>query len=248
MPAKPLQLSAHDPKVKEIILEGISILQSHSKPNVAKVAQELTATHGIVCPYSTLYRRFNGNTVAASDAHIHQQLLTPGAETVLVDWLIFLGETSHGINKLGLCARVKQTCRKKPSDTWVDNFLRRHPEVVLRKTSGLDPKWAQAFNRNVVDDYFTKLTNLVKKHNIPWEQVYNMDEKGCQRGGSRRSSLRKFFVSRTKRTKYRPKSANLELVTVIECICADGTELSPGFVFSGKEFSPEWFEVDPNIR
>jgi hypothetical protein len=164
MPAKPLQLSAHDPKVKEIILEGISILQSHSKPNVAKVAQELTATHGIVCPYSTLYRRFNGNTVAASDAHIHQQLLTPGAETVLVDSLIFLGETGHGINKLGLCARVKQTCGKKPSDTWVDNFLHRHPEVVLRKTSGLDPKRAQAFNRNVVDDYFTKLTNLVKKH------------------------------------------------------------------------------------
>jgi hypothetical protein len=46
MSVKPLQLPAHDPKVKKIILEGISILQSQSNPNVAKVAQELTATHG----------------------------------------------------------------------------------------------------------------------------------------------------------------------------------------------------------
>ena len=54
-------------------------------------------------------------------------------------------------------------------------------------------------------------------------------------------------LSQTKRTKYQPKSANLELVTIIECVCADGTGLSPGFVFSGKDFSPEWFEVDLNI-
>ena len=239
MPPRPLQLPAHDLKVKKIILEGISILQSQPTPNVTKVAQELTAKHGIICPYHTLYRRFNGKTQAASDAHSDQQLLTPAAETVVVDWLIFLSETGHGINKSALRARVKQTCGKNPSNRWINLFLRRHPEVVLRKTSGLDPKRAQAFNRNVVDDYFTSLIAIVKKHSIPWEQVYNMDKKGCQCGGSRRSSLRKFFVSRTNRTKYQPKSANLELVTIIECICTDGTELSPGFVFSGKEFSPE---------
>jgi hypothetical protein len=247
MPAQPIKLPANDDRVKEIILEGVSILNSQNKPNVRRVAIELSEKHGIVCPYDTLNRRFNDRTQAASNAHTHQQLLTPAAEKVLEDWLVFLGETGHGVDKRGLRARVKQMCGKRPSEWWIKLFLRRHPDVVLRKTSGLDPKRAQAFNRNVVDDYFTQLINLVKKHNIPWEQVYNMDEKGCQRGGSRRSSLRKFFVSRTKRTKYRPKSANLELVTIIECVCADGTELSPGFVFSGKDFSPEWFEVDPKI-
>lgn len=120
MPDKPLRLPAHDPKVKKIILEGISILQLQANPNVAKVAQELTATHGIICPYHTLYRRFTGSTQAASDAHTQQQLLSPAAETVLVDWLIFLGETDHGINKSGLRARVMQTCGKKPGDKWID--------------------------------------------------------------------------------------------------------------------------------
>lgn len=74
-----------------------------------------------------------------------------------------------------------------------------------------------------------------------------MDEKGCQHGGGRKESGRKYFVPRSQRPRYRQCSANLELVTVIECVCADGTFLLPGFVFSGKEFSPEWFEVDPKI-
>ncbi|KIL55070.1 hypothetical protein M378DRAFT_91423, partial [Amanita muscaria Koide BX008] len=74
-----------------------------------------------------------------------------------------------------------------------------------------------------------------------------MDEKGCQRGGGRKNSNRKYFVHRSRRPKYRARSGNLELVTIIECVCADGTYLLPGFVFSGKEFAQEWFEVDRNI-
>ncbi|KIM43929.1 hypothetical protein M413DRAFT_68349, partial [Hebeloma cylindrosporum] len=74
-----------------------------------------------------------------------------------------------------------------------------------------------------------------------------MDEKGCQRGGGRKASSRKYFVPRARRPKYKQRSANLELVTIIECVCADGTNLKPGFVFQGKEFSPEWFDVDDDI-
>ena len=74
-----------------------------------------------------------------------------------------------------------------------------------------------------------------------------MDEKGYQCGGGRKRSSKKFFMSRNKATHYKAKSANLELITVIECICTDGSSLLPDFVFSGKEFCPEWFEVDPRI-
>ena len=74
-----------------------------------------------------------------------------------------------------------------------------------------------------------------------------MDEKGCQRGGGRKLSARKYIIPRTRRPHYQHKSENLELVTIIECVSADGSALKPGFVFSGKEFSPEWFEVDDEI-
>ena len=57
----------------------------------------------------------------------------------------------------------------------------------------------------------------------------------------------KYFVPCARRPKYKQHSANLELVTIIECICADGTTLKPGFVFQGKEFTPEHFEIDDEI-
>jgi hypothetical protein len=40
----------------------------------------------------------------------------------------------------------------------------------------------------------------------------------------------------------------LELVTIIECISADGDSIKPGFIFPGVEFHPEWFQVDDGIR
>ncbi len=88
---------------------------------------------------------------------------------------------------------------------------------------------------------------IIRKYEIPIENVYNMDEKGCKRGGGCNDSNQKYFVHRSCRPRYRARSGNLELVTIIECVCANGTDLLPGFVFSGKEFSREWFEVDPGI-
>ncbi|KNZ75844.1 hypothetical protein J132_00857 [Termitomyces sp. J132] len=59
-----------------------------------------------------------------------------------------------------------------------------------------------------------------------------MDEKGCQRGGG---------------PKYRACSRKLELVTIIECVCVNGTYLLPRFIFAGKEFELEWFKVYDKI-
>ena len=87
------------------------------------------------------------------------------------------------------------------------------------------------------------------KKNIPWCNIYNMDEKGCQRGGGRRIQAIKYFIPCNQQLSYKLRSANLELVTIVECICADGTSLLPGFIFPGKEFHPEWFmDVDERIR
>ncbi|EEB98678.1 hypothetical protein MPER_01774, partial [Moniliophthora perniciosa FA553] len=42
--------------------------------------------------------------------------------------------------------------------------------------------------------------------------------------------------------KYRLQSDNLELITMLECVCADGTApIEPCLVFQGKLFCAEWF-------
>ncbi|KAG2084373.1 uncharacterized protein F5147DRAFT_797523, partial [Suillus discolor] len=62
-------------------------------------------------------------------------------------------------------------------------FLHRHPSIKLGRPSGLDPKRGQCFNKTTVEDHFKLLREIMEELGIPWENVYNMDEKGCQRGG-----------------------------------------------------------------
>jgi len=88
----------------------------------------------------------------------------------------------------------------------------------------------------------------MKENKIPWENVYNMDEKGIQLGGGRKGNGRKYFYSREDRGSYKIRSADLELVTVIESCCADGTAFMPGFVFPGKSVDEANIDVDDNIR
>jgi hypothetical protein len=101
------------------------------------------------------------------------------------------------------------------------------------KPSGLDPKHAEAFNKPTAHKHFDLLLEIIHKYEIPIENVYNMDEKGCQRGGGCKNSNWKYFVHRLCQPKYRAQSRNLKLMTIIECVCVDGTYLLPGFVFSG---------------
>lgn len=238
---------AISPEDEKLIQEACLLLRAVPKPNYAKVIRDIQKQTGVALPYHTVRNRFLGKHVPPWEAHTGQQLLTPGAEKALIDWITFLSETGHPLNKRTIRKKAEALCGKKPSHSWVHYFLGRHPEIKLCKPSSLDPKRAQAFNKHVVNRHFDLLIQVIQKFNIPIENIYNMDEKGCQRGGGRKNSGRRYFVHRARRSNYRARSGNLELVTVIECVCANGTYLLPGFVFSGKEFSSEWFSVDPGI-
>lgn len=217
-------------------------------PNYSTVIAQILADTGIQIPYHTLRRRHLGQTKSRQKAHSSQQLLSPEAEQVLVDWITFYSMTANPLSRRSIRSKARTMCGKLPSISWIRSFLARWPGIMLGKPCGLDPKRAVAFNRPVVLHHFRLLDEIIKKYEIPVENIYNMDEKGCQRGGGRKASSRKYFVPRQRRPKYRSRSANLELVTIIECVCADGTSLLPGFVFSGTQYLPEWFEhVDDNI-
>ncbi|KAI4519898.1 DDE-domain-containing protein, partial [Schizophyllum commune Loenen D] len=127
---------------------------------------------------------------------------------------------------------------------WLPGFLRRNPEVLFRKASNLDPKRAQAFCQPIVHVHYLLLQEWMVLKGIPLENVYNMDEKGCQRGGGKKAALRKYLIPRGKKSQYRRSSENLELVTIIECVCADGSSIWPGFIFAGRKYNEDWFDGD----
>src|SRR5882762_5227743 len=95
--------------------------------------------------------------------------------------------------------------------------------------------------------HFKLLGDFLKMHNISWENVYNVDEKGIQLGGGQKGSQEKLFYSQGQKIQLQVQSANLELITVIECVCADGTSMLPGFVFPRIDMFGEWGMVINNI-
>lgn len=167
---------------------------------------------------------------------------------VLVAWLQLWADTARPVS----ISRVQRIARDlaggKVGKNWVYRFLERHPELKLGKPSGLDPKRAQAFNETVVRVHFEELRKALYPGVKP-SNLYNMDEKGCQRGGGRRIRNQKFIIYDGKLVQYRVQSANLELITIIECVAADGTHIKPAFIFPQKKSSleEEWINVDPEI-
>jgi hypothetical protein len=211
--------------------------------------------HGV--PYFTLRRRILGLTLPKKEAHVNQQLLTKAEQATLIDWIKYLALTGHPLNKRTIRPKVQaileakghKTDLKHPSKTWIRYFMKRHtPELKMGRGCGLDPKRAKAFNYSTVQGHFKLFKETMEKNNIPWRNIYNMDEKGIQMGGGRKGTRTKYFFARDDKMKYKLQSDELQLVTIIDSICADNTaEIGPCFVFPGSTKHKEWFE-EPGIK
>ncbi|GFO32569.1 tigger transposable element-derived protein 6-like protein [Plakobranchus ocellatus] len=76
-----------------------------------------------------------------------KMVLTPEEEQKIVDWLIISARRDCGFTKDLLCLVIQKVLNaegrktvftdNKPGRTWLDGFLRRHPEVIQRNTSVL---------------------------------------------------------------------------------------------------------------
>lgn len=229
--------------------EAITFLDAqHNLPEAHRLSRFMVAKKFDI-GYTTLLNRLSGKHKNAREAHESQQSLSQVQEQVLVEWLHQLANQCEPISRRGI--RKKVDCltggRVKPSKRWINRFIKRHPSLKLGKPSGLDPKRAQSFNCTTVKNHFELLAKVLNDLGIPWENVWNMDEKGCQRGGGRKRSAEKFFIPRNRRPSYRAKSDNLELVTIIECVNAAGDSIKPGFIFAGTQFEHEWLEEHDDI-
>lgn len=202
--------------------------------------------------YQKFRRRLLRLHQPAHKAHQAQQLLTPIQEEKIVDWCHFLGLTGRPVDDAGIMHMAKHLRgpdRAPPNRKWLRGFVRRHKaDIQYSKAAGLDPKRAQAFNYAIVQEHFELVDQVMQKFGIKWHNVYNMDEKGVQVGGGRKNLGKKYFWSRADRAKYVLRDANLELVTIIECVSADGIALPPGFIFQGKtQLDLGWLEVSDDI-
>ncbi len=113
----------------------------------------------------------------------------------------------------------------------------------MARPNNLCPTRAKCFNEPTVQKHFRELRKIKERYNIRPENTYNIDEKGIQTGGGHTKSNKKFFFAANNNARYRLRSADLELVTVLETVSSTGKSLTPRFVFQKGDWAEESFDV-----
>jgi hypothetical protein len=114
----PVEPPAHDPKVKKIVLEGVSILRSQPNLNVTKVVQELTALHGIES-FAILSIAGLMATLELPLVHIPSSSYLP----LLPRQSLLIGSSSLVKRVLGSISKDYVPVLSKPSDKRIYLFL-----------------------------------------------------------------------------------------------------------------------------
>ena len=130
--------------------------------------------------------------------------------------------------------------------SWPKRFLKRHPDLRMKKTVGLEKARAKGLNQTVVHEFFNMLADVINEYSILPENLYNMDEKGIQLGiGARITAM----IDRSQKMAYSIEDGNREpweLVTIIEAICADGSILYPSVIFRDCAGNPRVTRLGPH--
>jgi hypothetical protein len=218
-------------KKEDKIQEAVVGIQSKKYKNAREASEDL----GIPDQAATIHRRLKGTSKSRIESQVQFQLLSPVKEAALVQWIKFYGFAGLPLSKKVLYAKVKELCGRVPGNHWFDHFLRRHPDCTPGRHSGLDPKRTAAFNPATVKAHFDLLQTEFDNGGrpIPARNIYNMDEVGIQRGGGRKNSRELFLFSSTDKARYKLKSDDLELTTILEVCSLSGWKLD----------YPPWFRL-----
>jgi hypothetical protein len=236
-------LAAHDQHQKDMCRAVEALLNLPLEQRIVpRVLRQMGLGH--LCR-QTVWRRLIGQTRPALQAQEHGMLITWAAELVLCEWIKLRGHQGRPYFRKGIRARAMQLggLPKLPGRTWMAGFERRHPDIFLGNGRGLDPRRAQGFNPTVVKNHFDEYAQA--KNGVEDQDTYNVDEMGLQAGGGRKCLGRHAAFADGDTNRYVQRSDSLELTTIIDVVCADGSKLVPGFVFTGKNHYEEaWFDRD----
>ena len=117
-----------------------------------------------------------------------------------------------------------------PGREWFAGVKKRHPDMSLRKPEATSSARLRTMKRSVVDDYFQALSNIIIENRLGRDQIWNMDESGFMLTHKPTNVIArkgtKNIVGRTANSR--------ESLSVLACVCANGTHLPPMIIVRGK--------------
>jgi hypothetical protein len=203
-------------------------------------------------PRSTLNDRMNGSR-SRRDAHAHEMIMTEQQEKDLAEWISDL-DRRHQPPSIPRCRMMaNEILRHSKSDAtisrnWMYKFFKRHPDIG---TLTGDPHEAvrvnQATEQNV-RAWFDLFRQQRDRYRVLDRNIHNMDEHGLCIGkiNPRRvvGKIRDEWGRPRKRTKMR-NSQDREWASIVECISAGATCVTPLIIFEGINVNINWAPDNP---
>lgn len=181
----------------------------------------------------------------------HPTVLSEDMENALVNRLVYfenrgLGLTPMQVKRAAFDLAVACDVRhawnvdvKLAGDDWFKAFMKRHPNISLRKPEGLSRARAAGMNEQEVRKYFSILKGVMTDFNLfdKPQCIYNVDETGIPLN----NRPVKIVSQRGKREVVSLTNVEKgENVTVVACCNAAGSYIPPMIVFKGVRMRPEF--------
>jgi DDE superfamily endonuclease len=124
------------------------------------------------------------------------------------------------------------------STQWIQRFLRRHLELSAIRARNMDASRIKDTSPEQLSKWFADLEKVTEEHDVSPENMYNMDESGFSIG---EVEALKCIINADIRQKFqKAKPRRQEWVTLVECICSDGTAILPLIIFKGESLLRTW--------
>ncbi|XP_064482894.1 tigger transposable element-derived protein 6-like [Ornithodoros turicata] len=134
--------------------------------------------------------------------------------------------------------------KREAGKDWFQSFLRRHPDLSIRKSEGLSLARAEGMNRIEVKAFFDLLLRVLddnKLHGCP-DRIWNMDESGIQLI----NKPNKVVASKGSKVVHTVTPCERgKNITVVACANAEGHFLPPACVLKGVNRRPRLEEDLP---
>lgn len=180
--------------------------------------------------------------------------LSKEEEKEIVETCLIFGDWGYGIGKKEVLGVVGNYCKSNKIDVfpsggvpkieWWRGFLRRHPELSLRKPQALQISRAKAATPQIIDQWFSVLEPLINRlglRNHP-ERIFNSDETSfCLCGRPQRVLAKKGAKS----PQYTIGGTGKENITVQGCISATGKLLPPYILYTGQRLMFNYMQGGP---
>ena len=218
-----------------------------------KSAYEAEKTLGL--PKSSITRRVNGG-LSRSQARQQQQNLSYAEEKVLLKWIKELTISGYSpghrlLKEIAEEIRTKRTYdlddaslltlelppQYKLGHEWVPRFIQQYPHLTVAIRRRIESVRMDGATKEVLKAWFDAFYKVVQKEGIKQENTYNMDESGFSIGTMESTQI---ILDSALRTKHQAHPGRQEWVSMVECICGDGTTIPPLAIFKGKNVLKNW--------